>query len=132
MLNPKSKHDFKSFIIHLEHASSFILRSLKAILEQLCKKVVCFNSEFDVGYMMGTQKICFGETDDIAVELWKIVNKGYSLWFEGDDSRKRSISTGVIDEKEEDEEVNEVQEKRAAKSKKPKVSALQERPKSLQ
>ena len=67
------------------------LKSLKEeILEQLGKSIVCFDLEFDVEYMMGTQKISFSETDDVGDHMQKILNKGYRLWCEGRDSRKRA------------------------------------------
>ena len=42
--------------------------------------------------MMGTQKISFSKTDDVGdhmQNMQKILNKGYRLWCEGRDSRKR-------------------------------------------
>ena len=127
VFKPNTKREFKSYIIHLERVGSFQLRSLKEeILEQLGKKVVSFNLEFDVDYMMGTQRICFSETDNVAVELQKIVNKGYSLWCEGVDTRKRSSSAIIVDD-DGDEKTNEIPTKSAIKTKKPKVSALEER-----
>ena len=108
----------------MESVSCFGLKSLKEeILKQLAigKKVVSFNLEFDVGYVIGTQKICFSETDDVSAELQKIIKKGYSLWCEGIDARKRSSSiVHVID----DEDEEDAPAKR--KSKKT-VSALEER-----
>ena len=67
------------------------LKSLKEeILGQLGKSIVCFDLEFDVGYMMGTQKISFSETDDVGDHMQKILNKGYRLWCEERDSRKQA------------------------------------------
>ena len=77
--------------------------------------MVCFTPGFDVGYMMGMQKICFSESDSIPAELEKIV--GYSLWCDGVDSRKRSAFTVAVSDEEEDEQPVEFQGKRAAKSK---------------
>ena len=97
-------------------------------MEQLGKKVVSFDLEFDVGYMIGAQRISFSETDDVAAELQRITPKGYSLWCDGVDTmaRKRSSSVVHVIDDEEEEEASEVPEKRASKHKKPKVSALEE------
>jgi len=109
----------------LEPVDRFRLKSLKEeILEQLGKKVVSFDLEFDVGYMIGAQRISFSETDDVAAELQRITPKGYSLWCDGVDTMARKQLSSVVHviDDEEEEEANEVPEKRASKHKKPKVS----------
>jgi len=66
VINPISKCDFRSYTIYLKQMKNITLKSLKEeILEQLGKSVVCFDLQFDVGYIMGVQKISFGETDDV-------------------------------------------------------------------
>jgi len=116
-----------SYIIRLEPVDRFQLKSLKEeILEQLGKKVVSFDLKFDVGYTIGAQRISFSEADGVAELQW-ITTKGYSLWCDGVDTMARkqwSSVVHVIDDEE--EEANEVPEKRASKHK-PKVSVLEER-----
>ena len=67
-------------------------RFKEIILEQLGKNVVCFSLEFDVGYIVGSSKICFSQSDDVKTELGKIKKKGYNLWCEGlDVTQKRPL-----------------------------------------
>ena len=116
VINPNSKRDFKTYTIRLKQVRSMTLKSLKEeILEQLGKSIVCFDLEFDVGYMMGTQKISFSETDDVSDHMQKILDKGYRLWCEGRDSRKRA-----------DHDLEEGQTTKP-NPKKPKISAFEER-----
>ena len=73
VFSPTAKLEYKSYLLNLKGFASYRLRSLKEeILEQLGKKVICFDLEFDVGYMKGTQRICFSQSDDVAAELWKM------------------------------------------------------------
>jgi len=48
--------------------------------------MVCFDLKFDIGYMMGAQRISFSKTDAIGKTMQKIVSKGFKLWCEGVDS----------------------------------------------
>jgi len=103
----------------LKEIKNITLKSLKEeILEQLGKSVVCFDLQFDVGYTMGAQKISFSKSDDVGESMQKILNKGYKLWCEGNDSRKRSDL---------DDEDNHNDQAIKPKLKKPKMSALEER-----
>ena len=91
------------------------------MLEQLGKGVVCFDLKFDIGYMMGAQKISFSETDAMGETMQKVVSKGFKLWCEGIDSRKRS-NPGVINVASDDEkDDNDIKHK-----KKSKMSSLEE------
>ena len=45
--------------------------------------VVSFQLNFDVGYMSGNQRICFGEKDEIGTQLPKLANSSGQLWCEG-------------------------------------------------
>ena len=55
-----TKREQKRFILHLGCLISYSSRLLKEdTLEQLGKEVICFDLQFDVGYMKGAQKICF-------------------------------------------------------------------------
>ena len=124
VINPNCKCEYKFFNLNLHHLSSITLRSLKEeVLEQLGKNIVCFNLKFDIGYMKGAQKINFSEADAIGEMMQKIVSKGFKLWCEGVDSRKRSAG-GVIsvlsDDEEEDDDVKQ-------KGKKIKTNSFEER-----
>lgn len=121
VINPISKRDFKSYTIRLKEVQTITLKSLKEeILEQLGKNVVCFDLQFDVGYMMGAQKISFSETDNMGESFQKILNKGYKLWCEGKDSSKVRKRSDLDEEDNQDDQIR-------PRSKKPKISALEER-----
>ena len=84
---------------------------------------MCFDLRFDIGYMMGAQKINFSEADPMGEMMQRIVNKGFKLWCEGIDSRKL-CNPGVIyvasDDEEDDGDIKH-------KGKKSKKSSLEER-----
>ena len=121
VFSPIAKREYKSYVLHLKRVSSYCLRSLKEqIFEQLGKRVICFDLKFDVGYIKGTQKICFSQSDDVAVELPKIVSKGFCLWCKGADCRNRSADAAIVLT---DDEGECEPEKKRLKTKKPKVSA---------
>ena len=86
-------------------------------MEQLGKNVVCFDLQFDVGYMMGAQKISFSETDNMGESFQKILNKGYKLWCEGKDSSKVRKRSDLDEEDNRDDQIR-------PRSKKPKYLHL--------
>ena len=123
VINPNCKREYKNFNLRLQHLSSFTLKSLKEeVLEQLGKGVVCFDLKFDIGYMMGAQKISFSETDAMGEMMQKVVSKGFKLWCEGIDSRKRSNPVVINVASDDEEDDNDIKHK-----KKSKMSSLEER-----
>ena len=70
--------------------------------------------------MMGAQKISFSETDNMGESFQKILNKGYKLWCEGKDSSKVRKRSDLDEEDNQDDQIR-------PRSKKPKISALEER-----
>lgn len=104
VINPTCKREYKCFNLILHDLSSITLRSLKEeVLEQLGKNVICFDLKFDIGYMKGAQKISFSQADAMGEVMQKVVSKGYKLWCEGIDSRKRSVEVlSVISDEEDD------------------------------
>ena len=75
---PNAKRVHKRFMLYLGCLTSYSSRSLKEeILEQLGKEVICFDLQFDVGYMKGAQRICFGKNDNVGAEMEKIVAKDF-------------------------------------------------------
>ena len=94
VINPKYKREAKTYVLHsvpMTHITT-LKRFKEIILEQLGKNVVCFSLEFDVGYIVGSSKICFSQSDDVKTELGKIKKKGYNLWCEGlDVTQKRPL-----------------------------------------
>ena len=78
-----------------------------------------FSLQFDVGYIVGSNKICFSQSDDIKTELVKIQKKGYNLWCEGlNTTQKRPLSVltndsvHVIDDSDEENNTNAPPSKR--------------------
>ena len=92
-----------------------------------------FSLQFDVGYIVGSNKICFSQSDDIKSELVNIQKKGYNLWCEGlNTTQKRPLSVltndsvHVIDDSDEENNTN------APPSKREKKSAFEERKQTIQ
>ena len=70
--------------------------------------------------MLGAQKISFSETDNMGESFQKILNKGYKLWCEGKDSSKVRKRSDLDEEDNRDDQIR-------PRSKKPKISAFEER-----
>ena len=132
VVNPKHKQEAKTYILHSVFVSHITtLKRLKEIiLEQLGKSVVCFRLGFDVGYVIGSSKISFSQSDDTKTELDKIIKKEYSLWCEGlDGAQKRSHEADgvvVLDDSDDDSTPGK------PPAKKEKKSAFEERKHAVQ
>ena len=132
VINPKHKRETKTYILRSVTLNSVTtLKRLKEIVfEQLGKNVVCFSLHFDIGYVKGSSKICFSQSDDIKMELVKVQKHGYSLWCEGlDVSQKRPLTVSkdnsiVLDDSDDDAY--------EPPKKKEKKSAFEERKESVQ
>lgn len=84
VFNPKKKRDSKIFMLHLRLDELSTLKHLQEqILEQIGKKHVRFDLKFDVGYLAGSQNICFHEKDDMKQKLMGLSKKGKTLWCNG-------------------------------------------------
>ena len=84
VFNPVRKRESKTFLLNLHIERIGNLKCLREdILEQLGKRVVKFDLQFDVGYCCGSRKICFGDSDDMKAELNRLNISGKSLWCEG-------------------------------------------------
>lgn len=131
VVTPKNKRNAKTYVLHSVPLVTSLKGLKEVILEQLGKKVVCFDLEFDVGYSVGSKRISFSESDDIKVQLKKVVQKNYSLWCEGMDSLPKrklavdSAETVVLDSDDSDDEV-------VSKNKKVKLSAYDEKKQAVE